>query len=441
MISLPLRFAVIFVVGAFLGSLANWAIYALAWRPRAISPWSRLAPGASPRGRLARVPIVGWFALSREAAVHGTGHWVRPLLLEIASGVALCALYWWEVERLALIEPQVGAPVMSPVWAVHLQFVGHTILCIWMLAATFIDIDEKIIPDEVTVSGTLIGLVLMTVAPLALLPHVAGRAGPGVISEPLLAVGDGQILGDAGLPLWLEPMTAVAPRPWPVGPGFFNSWPGLLIGIVCYWLWCFALAPRVWRGRRGAIFAIWLIASRVGQAFNRFPLRPMLGLGTGGIVVVWYFSERAWAGLFTALIGLVGSGGIVWAVRLIGTAALRREAMGFGDVTLMMMVGTFIGWQASLIAFFLAPFAGLLVGIAQFVMRRDDVIPYGPFLCLATVGVIVAWARIWMWAQPMFGMGGLVPAVLIVCLGMLGVMLAIWRFVKTLLFGWPADDG
>ncbi len=63
-------------------------------------------------------------------------------------------------------------------------------------------------------------------------------------------------------------------------------------------------------------------------------------------------------GLFTALLGLVGSGGIVWAVRLIGTAALRREAMGFGDVTLMMMVGTFLGWQACLIAFFISPFAG-----------------------------------------------------------------------------------
>ena len=69
-------------------------------------------------------------------------------------------------------------------------------------------------------------------------------------------------------------------------------------------------------------------------------------------------ASSAWAGLLTALVGLVGSGGIVWAVRLIGTAALRREAMGFGDVTLMMMIGTFLGWQACLIAFFLAPFAG-----------------------------------------------------------------------------------
>jgi prepilin signal peptidase PulO-like enzyme (type II secretory pathway) len=143
--------------------------------------------------------------------------------------------------------------------------------------------------------------------------------------------------------------------------------------------------------------------------------------------------------LFTALVGLVASGGIVWAVRLIGTAALKREAMGFGDVTLMMMIGAFLGWQACLILFFLAPFAALVIGIVQFVARRDDVIPYGPFLCLAAVAVIVAWAPIWMWAQPMFAMGGLVPAVLVVCLALLGLMLAVWRMIKTFVFGFEAE--
>ena len=57
--------------------------------------------------------------------------------------------------------------------------------------------------------------------------------------------------------------------------------------------------------------------------------------------------------------------------------------MGFGDVTLMMMVGAFLGWQAGVVIFFLAPFAGLVVGVLQLVLRRDDEIPYGPFLCLA----------------------------------------------------------
>jgi prepilin signal peptidase PulO-like enzyme (type II secretory pathway) len=382
--------------------------------------------------------MVGWFALRREAELHGAGFWVRPFVIELGMAAGLAWLYWWEVGRLGLMQGQVGVALAVPSWAVHWQFASHAILICWMLAASFIDIDERIIPDEITVTGTIIGLVLATLVPMSLLPHVAGRPAPIVVSVPLHAPNGRPIVGNDG-PLWLEPMTVVSPRPWQVGRDVLTGMPALAIGLGCYWLWCFALAPRIWRGRRGASFALRLIAMRVWREFNRPPLRWLLGLGSVGVVTVWALSERAWLGLFTALVGLVASGGIVWAVRLIGTAALKREAMGFGDVTLMMMIGTFLGWQACLILFFLAPFAALVVGIMQFVARRDDVIPYGPFLCMAAVAVIVAWAPIWMWAQPMFEMGGLVPAVLVVCLALLGLMLAVWRMVKTFVFGFEAE--
>jgi prepilin signal peptidase PulO-like enzyme (type II secretory pathway) len=427
--------AVVFVVGAMLGSLVNWAIYALAWNPRAISPWSRVPADLKARRRSDRVPILGWLSLRRETAVFGRGHWVRPLLLEVGVGVVLAALYWWDTVQAGNIAGQVGVPIAVPTWAVHWQFFSHTILFAWMLAASFIDIDEKIIPDDITVSGTLIGLLLATLAPMSMLPSVVERAGQTVISKALDAVNGAPIFGVFGNQLWLEPVTAVAPRPWEVGEPLLTGWPSLLIALGCYWLWCFALAPRVWRGSRGRFFALKLIGRRVAREFARPPLLILILAGTVAVPVVWIWGGAAWAGLYTSLVGLVSGGGIVWAVRLIGSAALRREAMGFGDVTLMMMVGAFIGWQASLIAFFLAPFAGLFIGIAQFVLRRDDVIPYGPFLCLATAAVVVMWAPIWQWAQPMFAMGGLVPAVLVVCLALLGVMLAIWRAVKLLLFG------
>ena len=191
MIPPPLRLAMVFVVGACLGSLVNWAIYALAWRPRPISPWSRLPLGAPPRRRADFMPVFGWFRLRREAHLHGRGFWIRPLLLELGLGTALAALYWWEIERLGLIRGQLdmlvpnalAAAVAPPLWPLHLQFFSHALLLCWMLAASFIDIDEKIIPDEITVTGTLLGLALSIVAPMSLLPHIDGRPAPPVVGQ------------------------------------------------------------------------------------------------------------------------------------------------------------------------------------------------------------------------------------------------------------------
>ena len=58
-----------------------------------------------------------------------------------------------------------------------------------MAAASLIDIDEKTIPDEITVPGTLLGLALAAVMPMALLPHVAVRptAPPVGVELPLAA--------------------------------------------------------------------------------------------------------------------------------------------------------------------------------------------------------------------------------------------------------------
>lgn len=444
MVLLAVRLVGVFIVGVCLGSLVNWAIYSLAWRPRAISPWSRTLADMPPRRTCDRIPVLGWFGLRRESTLYGRGHWLRPLVLEFGLGVSLAALYWWEVVCLGLVQGQVdnlvgqvGVPIMPAVGPLHWQFLSHALLLCWMLAASFIDIDEKIIPDEITVTGTLLGLVLAAAMPQSLLPHVAERPAAPVVGTAIVHAAGGGLVGPNGGPLWLEPVSAVSPSAWPPPWGEPRSWSSLAAGIGCFWLWCFALAPRLWRGRRGIAFALWLILLRVRRECRRPPLSWLLVGGTTAIALVWATGDRAWTGLLTALIGLVGSGGIVWAVRLIGTAALRREAMGFGDVTLMMMVGTFLGWQACLIAFFLAPFSALLIGVGQFVMRRDDVIPYGPFLCLASAGVTVFWAPVWVWGQPLFGQGPLVPLVLLVCLALLGVMLAIWQMIKTALIGHP----
>jgi leader peptidase (prepilin peptidase)/N-methyltransferase len=437
------QLSALFAVGVCLGSVVNWAIYSLAWNWRPVSPWSPPHADAGPRRTADRLPIFGWLSLRREAAVHGRGFWIRPLLLEVCLGIAVAGLYWWEIDRLGLVRGQSSATLSTVLGPLRWQFVSHVLLLCWMLAASFIDIDEKLIPDEITVTGTLLGLALATLIPISLLPQIAEHAAPPTIGAAINRSNGEPVLDSNGTPLWLESVTAAAPNDWPPAWAAPGNWQSLAIALACYWLWCFALAPRIWRGRRGPTFAMQLIAARLNREFARPPLRHLLLAGTCVIVLVWTLAGKgawhgaagAWGGLLTALIGLVASGGIVWAVRLIGTAALKREAMGFGDVTLMMMIGTFLGWQACLLVFFLAPFAGLAVGLLQFVLRRDDVIPYGPFLCLAAGAVVVFWAPIWSWATPIFAMGWLVPAMLVVCLVLLGIILAIWQLIKTLLFG------
>jgi hypothetical protein len=80
--------------------------------------------------------------------------------------------------------------------------------------------------------------------------------------------------------------------------------------------------------------------------------------------------------------------------------------------------------------FFLAPFAALLVGLVHLLLHKDHEIPYGPFLCLAAVVTIVRWARLWDWLSGVFALGLIVPLVMGVCLGLMGLLLALWRLVR-----------
>ncbi|MBY0307953.1 MAG: prepilin peptidase, partial [Phycisphaerales bacterium] len=66
-----------------------------------------------------------------------------------------------------------------------------------------------------------------------------------------------------------------------------------------------------------------------------------------------------------SLLGYLIVGGVLWAVRILGTLGFGKEAMGMGDVHLMAAVGACLGWIDGTLAFFLsAPvaLAGWLVG-------------------------------------------------------------------------------
>ncbi len=84
--------------------------------------------------------------------------------------------------------------------------------------------------------------------------------------------------------------------------------------------------------------------------------------------------------LDAAVIGFMVGGGSIYAMGLLGDFLFRKESMGGGDVKLLAMAGAFLGWKASILAFFIAPFFGAVFGVVEKIRTKDTTIAYGPFL-------------------------------------------------------------
>jgi leader peptidase (prepilin peptidase)/N-methyltransferase len=116
------------------------------------------------------------------------------------------------------------------------------------------------------------------------------------------------------------------------------------------------------------------------------------------------FSQRPVVeGFMGSLAGYFVGCTVVWATRIFGTLAFGREAMGLGDVHLMGAAGTVIGPLFIVIAFFVAPFFGLVWAAAQMFSRKTRQIPYGPFLSLGIVVVMISHDGIIDYLKVVFG--------------------------------------
>ena len=375
----------------------NRAIYRWAWNPRNIGPWTPPLEKAPPRHVTDYVPVVGWFGLEREAALHGPWYWIRPMLIEVAFAVGMVALYVYETGG-ALHGVVMPAPIL--LGEIHWEYLSHYALISLMVIATFIDIDEKMIPDMITIPGTIIGLALATCAPQMFFPH--GR----------------------------EQVFLTTPNEWPAS---LDTIQGLAIGLAAFVAWCYALLPKTLWWRSGFARGMQFLAASVVRGLTRDVQGRRMGwmaiIGSAAIIAIWKWDAGGehWQGLLTSLVGVAGGGALVWAIRVAASVSLRKEALGFGDVTLMAMIGSYFGWQATVMTFFLAPFAGVVIAVVQYLFLRRAEIAFGPFLCLAALGMILFWDSTWVRWGAVFVLGWIVPAILIGCIGVMAVMLVAWR--------------
>jgi len=87
------------------------------------------------------------------------------------------------------------------------------------------------------------------------------------------------------------------------------------------------------------------------------------------------------------LLTTVISGFLFWILRLTFSKILKREAMGEGDILLIMLISAFTGFKG---AYFSMLFGSILALLAHFIFpdKIKDEIPFGPFLSLgAFIGI------------------------------------------------------
>jgi leader peptidase (prepilin peptidase)/N-methyltransferase len=97
-------------------------------------------------------------------------------------------------------------------------------------------------------------------------------------------------------------------------------------------------------------------------------------------------------GLSSSLLGLLVGGIIIYLTGVLGKLLFKKEAMGGGDIKFLAMVGSIVGYKSVIFIYFLAPFFGAAVGIIMKLRYKVDVIPYGPYLSLASL-IVILWER------------------------------------------------
>ena len=349
-----------FVLGAAIGSFLNVCIYRM---PRDLSvnePKRSFCPSCQYQIPWHRnLPLISWLSLRGKCANCGAKISFRYFGVELLTALLFLAV-WWRV----WMHPR--AEWHGQGWVLALPY---WILVSLFVVATFIDFEHFIIPDEVTIGGTVAGVLLSFAMPLL----------------------QGQATNLAGA-LW----SLVG-----AGAGFAALWLVVQLGKMAFGrkrLRYEEPQPFTWT-RRGeeADFVVGEEAMLWSDFFyrgNEQVLMDCVEMQIGRerfenaavrCTCDWlHLGDRKWE-----LVKVDVIRGVVREV------TLPREAMGFGDVKFIATIGAFLGWKAVGFTIASASTIGALVGVISIVLGRRELsakIPFGPYLALG--------ALLWLFCGP-----------------------------------------
>lgn len=347
------------VLGAIIGSFLNACIHRM---PRGISlrhPKRSFCPSCE---RLIpwfeNLPLVSWLFLRGRCSGCGARISIRYFLVELLTA-ALFLWTWMEY----------GLP-LAPVYWIFLAL---------LIAATFIDIEHFIIPDEITWGGTAAGLVL-----------------------------------SAALPQMMETPSHLH--------GFLFSLAGAALGYGLLWgiveLGKLAFGKKRHTFPEPESFAIEQqgenVVLTVGE--ETLPWDEIFSRESDQLVLECERSELGDRSLAAGVLRFhhnrllldgeeIALEKIAFVRGTLRAVVIPREAMGFGDVKFIAAIGAFLGWQAVLFTLCAASVIGCLAAVAGLFIARDRAgarVPFGPFLALGAVIWLFGGDALWDWYFSMF---------------------------------------
>ncbi len=334
-----------FVLGAAIGSFLNVCIYRL---PRDLSinqPRRSFCPSCNkPISWSQNIPLVSWLWLRGKCAQCGTSIALRYFLVELLTGLLFLEVW------------------MLFIWPVALAYWVFVSL---LIVATFIDFEHFIIPDEITIGGTIAGVIASLFVPMLMgqssrllaVAHSLGAAALGYVVLWLVLEGGKKVFGKKRIRL-----EAPTPFSW-VRQGDDAEF---VVGEE----------REVWSDHFARESDLMLMHCDQAQVDARLFAKVILELHYNRLKI----GDESFA--------------LDQVDRISGTVRelqIPREAMGRGDLKFLAAIGAFLGWRSVPFSIFAGSLAGSVVGLTSILLGHrawSARIPFGPYLALA--------ALIWM---------------------------------------------
>ncbi len=343
------------VLGGIIGSFLNACIHRM---PRGISlrnPKRSFCPSCN---RLIpwyeNLPLISWLALRGKCSGCKAKISVRYFLVELLTAAVFLAV--WESHGLPL----------APVYWLFVSL---------LIAATFIDIEHFIIPDEITWGGTAAGILLSVALPAMM-----------QTSSRLEALG----LSVAGAAL-----------------GYGLLWLIVELGKLAFGKkrHTFPEPEKFSIQQEGEQIFLSVGEEKLPweEIFYRLEKDVLVLDCTKAVVgpkeientIITFYHDRAMIGADTLPLEHIES--VSGTLRAI---TIPREAMGFGDVKFIAAIGAFLGWKAVLFTICSASVIGCVAALAGVFIARDKAgsrVPFGPFLALGGAIWIFGGEKLWDW--------------------------------------------